>query len=102
MERYCRLALLFHVRQATVPDKDSVVMRLIRAEQARLRFSDETTARDYQQRFPADYTRLIASVANEAFDDVVPRFHTVTSGGRAASLQKELDDGTAAPVADHL
>jgi hypothetical protein len=77
VEQYWRLALLFHVRQATVPDKDPVVMRLIRAEQARLRFSDETTVRDYQRRFPADYKRLIASVANEAFDYVVPRFHTV-------------------------
>jgi 5-methylcytosine-specific restriction endonuclease McrA len=77
VERYWRLALLFHVRQATVPDKDPVVMRLIRAEQARLRFSDETTVQDYQRRSPVDYKRLIASVANEAFHDVVPRFHTV-------------------------
>src|SRR5262249_4069512 len=77
VERYWRLALLFHVRQATVPDKDPVVMRLIRAEQARLRFSDEATVRDYQRKFQAEHKRLIVSVANEAFDDEVARYIAV-------------------------
>jgi hypothetical protein len=65
------------VRQATVPDKDPVVMRLIRAEQSRRRFANEMTVRKYRQTFPDDYHRLIAAVAREAFDDVLPRFHTV-------------------------
>jgi hypothetical protein len=45
VERYWPLALLFRVRQATVPDKDPIVMRLIRKEQARLMFPDTISVR---------------------------------------------------------
>ena len=77
VERYWPLTLLFRIRQATVPDKDPVVMRLIREEQSRLRFRDGTSVHLYRRSYPADYQQLIASVAREAFDDVLPRFHTV-------------------------
>ena len=77
VERYWPLALLFRVRQATLPDKDPVVMRLIRKEQGRLMFRDTMSAHKYRRRYPADYKGLIASVARQAFDDVLPRFHTV-------------------------
>jgi 5-methylcytosine-specific restriction endonuclease McrA len=77
VERYWQLALLFRVRQATVPDKDPVVMRLIRKEQARLTFSDQLSVHQYRKRYPADYRQLLASVTRLAFDDVLPRFHTV-------------------------
>jgi 5-methylcytosine-specific restriction endonuclease McrA len=51
-------------------------MRLIRAEQGRLMFPDAISAHKYRSSYPADYQRLIASVARQAFD-VLPRFHTV-------------------------
>jgi hypothetical protein len=77
VERYWPLALLFRVRQATVPDKDPIVMRLIRKEQARLMFPDTISVHKYRMTYPDDYQRLIARVVREAFDDVLPRFHTV-------------------------
>jgi hypothetical protein len=77
VQRYWPLALLFRVRQATVPDKDPVVMRLIRKEQGRLMLSDTLSVHKYRSSYPADYHQLTASVARQAFDDVLPRFHTV-------------------------
>jgi hypothetical protein len=77
VERYWPPALLFRVRQATVPDKDPVVMRLIRNDQGRLMFPDAMSLNKYRRSYPDDYQQLIASVARQAFDDVLPRFHTV-------------------------
>jgi hypothetical protein len=77
VERYWPLALLFRLRQATVPDKDPVIMRFIRGEQQHLGFPNEMSVHKYRERYPANCHRLIASVAREAFDDVLPRFHTV-------------------------
>jgi 5-methylcytosine-specific restriction endonuclease McrA len=77
VQLYWRLALLFRVRQATVPDKDPVVMRLIRREQLELSFSNAMGVHKYRQNYPARYQQLIATVARQAFDDVLPRFHTV-------------------------
>jgi 5-methylcytosine-specific restriction endonuclease McrA len=77
VERYWPLALLFHIRQATVPDKDPVIMRLIRREQGRLKFPETTSLHRYRKNYSGDYRQLIATVARQAFDDVLPRFHTV-------------------------
>jgi hypothetical protein len=77
VERYWPLALLFRIRQATVPDKEPVVMRLIRGEQTRLNFSSTMSFYRYRDKYPADYKKLLHGVARQAFDDVLPRFHTV-------------------------
>jgi hypothetical protein len=45
--------------------------------QTHLGFPNEMNVHKYRRRFPANYQRLIASVAREAFNDVLPRFHTV-------------------------
>jgi hypothetical protein len=92
VERYWPLALLFRLRQATVPEKDPVVMRFIRAEQVRLGFPNEMSVDKYRRRFPADYQQLIAFVAREAFSDVLPRFHTVHKS-RIEPYLYELDGG---------
>ena len=35
------------------------------------------TIKDFQRRRPAEYKTLVSRIAREAFDDVIPRFHSV-------------------------
>ena len=52
IEFYWPITLRFQIRQATVPDKDPVVMRLIRAARSELKFSPETRLKDFRKRHP--------------------------------------------------
>jgi len=52
VELFWPLTLRFNIRQATVPDKDPVVMRYIRDEASALGLSPETLLRDYRELCP--------------------------------------------------
>ena len=74
---YWPLEVRYHIRQGIDPDKDPIVMKRIRE-----RLNDGTIAQgeslaDFQKRNLAEYQRLVARIAAEAFDDVIPRFHIV-------------------------
>jgi hypothetical protein len=78
---YWSLALTYKVRQATIPGKDPVVMRLIRAEAERLRLPSNAKVGKYKQEHRQSFEELITRLSipgqDGCLDDVVPRFHTV-------------------------
>jgi hypothetical protein len=77
IEFYWPLTLRFQIRQATVPGKDPVVMRLIREEVEAVDLSPETRLSAYQKLHPDRHRTLVAAVARKVFDDVIPRFHNI-------------------------
>jgi len=93
VELFWPLTLRFNIRQATVPDKDPVVMRYIRDEVAALSLSPETPLRDYRKKQSDRYVKLISKVKKNAFGDVIPRFHTVGRGKVTPALYKETNQG---------
>ena len=90
---YWPITLRFQIRQASVPDRDPVVMRLIREERAALGLSPETGLEDFQRTNRARHQALVGKVAREAFDDVIPRFHTVAGRPIEPKLYEPDDDG---------
>lgn len=88
---YWDLTLKYHVRQGTNPDKDPRVMRLIRDLLNTHRISEKTTLQEFQA--TDDYKKLAKQVAREAFDDVIPRLHTVRGGEQKPKLYQEERDG---------
>jgi hypothetical protein len=74
---YWPLEVKYHIRQGIDPDKDPIVMKLIRQLVRAGKISQGETFRDFQRRIPDDHEMLVGRVAREAFDDVIPRFHTV-------------------------
>jgi hypothetical protein len=79
LEYYWPLEVKYHIRQGIDPDKDPIVMKLIR----RLVYADivmqgETLAA-FKDRLPDQHSALVAEIERAAFDDVIPRFHTVHS-----------------------
>jgi hypothetical protein len=74
---YWPLKVKYHVRQGIDPDKDPVVMGLIRRLEEDGKVPPGQALKDFQKKRPDDYRTLLDQVARKAFDDVIPRFHTV-------------------------
>lgn len=77
LEYYWPLEVKYHIRQGIDPDKDPVVMKLIR----QLAYADMVAQGEnlaaFKDRMPGKYSALVAEVERAAFDDVIPRFHIV-------------------------
>jgi len=80
IEFYWPLALRFNIRQATVSNRDPVVMHYIRDERDALKLSPEMTLPTYRKKHPKRYLNLKSKVVSNAFEHVIPRLHTVGSG----------------------
>jgi hypothetical protein len=74
---YWPLEVKYHIRQGIDPDKDPIVMVLIRDLVRAGKITQGETRTDFQRRLPEEYERLRSRVARMTFDDVIPRFHTV-------------------------
>ena len=77
LEFYWPLQLQYHVRQGTDPDKDPIVMRRIRELLSAGAIKNGESIKNFKKRNVSEYERLVARIAREAFDDVIPRFHVV-------------------------
>jgi hypothetical protein len=88
---YWDLTLKYHVRQGTNPDKDPRVMRLIRNLLGINLISEKTTLQEFQA--TDGYKRLVKQVAREAFDDVLPRLHTVRGAEQKPKLYEQEGEG---------
>jgi hypothetical protein len=74
---YWPLEVRYHIRQSIDPDKDPVVMKLIRQLVEAGKIGQGEKLRDFQKRTPGEYGGLVSQIEREAFDDVIPRFHIV-------------------------
>lgn len=83
---YWPLKVKYHVRQGIDPDKDPIVMGLIRRLEEANTITPGQTLKDFQRKKPDDYRALVDQVARMAFDDVIPRFHTVRGAAIAPPL----------------
>lgn len=74
---YWNLEITYHLREGTDPDRDPVVMVLVRelAKTGTIRPGEKL--KDFKSRLQGEYSKLVGTVAREAFDDVIPRFHIV-------------------------
>jgi hypothetical protein len=88
---YWDLTLKYRVRQGTNPDKDPRVMRLIRNLLDINLISEKTTLQEFQA--TDDFKRLVKQVAREAFDDVLPRLHTVRGAEQKPKLYEQEGEG---------
>ena len=77
LEYYWHLEVKYHIRQGIDPDKEPIVMKLIRQLVFDGTIVQGETLADFKRKMPAKYKMLLAGIEREAFDDVVPRFHTV-------------------------
>jgi hypothetical protein len=77
LEYYWPLELKYHIRQSIDPDKDPIVMKLIRELEFAGTIRQGETLADFKRRMPDRHKALVAEIEREAFDDVIPRFHTV-------------------------
>jgi hypothetical protein len=77
LKYYWPLEVKYHVRQGIDPDKDPIVMVLIRQLLEKGIISSGETLREFEKRMPAEHKTLLAVIARRAFDDVIPRFHIV-------------------------
>ena len=66
-------------------------MRLIRDLLNTHRISEKTTLQEFQA--TDGYKKLVRQVAREAFDDVIPRLHTVRGGEQKPKLYQQERDG---------
>jgi len=74
---YWPLEVKYHIRQGIDPDKDPIVMVLIRRLVEAGKINPGETLKDFERRTPGEHKTLLAGIAREAFDDVIPRFHIV-------------------------
>jgi len=74
---YWPLEVKYHIRQGIDPEKDPIVMKLIRQLGEAGKIDQGETLRDFEKRMPGDHKALVAEIAREAFDDVIARFHIV-------------------------
>lgn len=86
VEYYWPLELQYHIRQGTDPDKDPIVMKRIRELLANGAIAQDEALKYFQKKNRGGYEALIANVAAEAFNDVIPRFHIV----RGATVKPKL------------
>jgi hypothetical protein len=77
LEYYWPLEVKYHIRQGTDPDKDPIVMKLIRQLVYADMVTQGETLADFKDRMPNKHSALLAEVERAAFDDVIPRFHIV-------------------------
>ena len=77
LEAYWPLEIKYHIRQGTDPDKDPIVMVRIRELLETGKISEGEALKDFQRRAPAEHGILLGKIARQAFDEVIPRFHTV-------------------------
>jgi HNH endonuclease len=77
LEYYWPLEVKYHIRQGIDPDKDPIVMKLIRqlVYADMIRQGEPLTG--FKSRMPDKHNTLLASIERKAFDDVIPRFHIV-------------------------
>ena len=76
-EFYWSLEVRFHLRQATVPNKNPVIMRLIKTEAQQLGLPGECTFSQYINNHEKRAAKLIGTISRETFKDVIPRFHKI-------------------------
>lgn len=100
LEYYWPLEVKYHIRQGIDPDKDPIVMVLIRKLVRAGKIAQGETLTHFQRRNPEEYQTLHARVAQEAFDDVIPRFHTVH--GEKIDLKFFTFTGQAGKVAANI
>ena len=93
IEFYWPLTVRFKIRQATVPNKDPVVMRYIRNEKTTLGLSPETSLPKYQNKYQDRHAQLVPKVVRKAFADVIPRFHTVGKKEVKPALYEPVGEG---------
>jgi hypothetical protein len=74
---YWPLEVKYHVRQGIDPDKDPIVMKLIRQLVNPRTINQGESLSEFQKRMPEEYTSLLREIAQNAFEDVIPRFHIV-------------------------
>jgi hypothetical protein len=74
---YWPLEVKYHIRQGIDPDKDPIVMVLIRQMATAGKITQGETFGGFQKRMPAEHKVLVGAAARQAFDDVIPRFHIV-------------------------
>jgi hypothetical protein len=77
LEYYWPLETEYHLRQGTDPDRDPVAMVLIRKLMLEGTVTQGEKLADFAKRMPSAHKTLIDRIARQAFDDVIPRFHTV-------------------------
>jgi hypothetical protein len=77
LEYYWPLETKYHLRQGTDPDRDPVAMVFIRKFVQEGKVADGEDLNDFAKRMLPEYLRLIDRIERHAFDDVIPRFHTV-------------------------
>jgi|SRR5262245_56365247 len=77
LEYYWPLEIKYHIRQSTDPDKDPIVMKLVRQLINTGVVKQAETLKDFQRKNPQQYDKLIERIARAAFDDVIPRFHII-------------------------
>jgi hypothetical protein len=75
LEYYWPLEVKYHIRQGI--DKDPIVMKLIRQLVYTGTIMEGETLTDFRSRMPDKHDALIGWIERQAFDDVIPRFHTV-------------------------
>ena len=90
---YWPLEVKYHIRQGIDPDKDPIVMKLIRHLVETGAIDQGETLQDFAKRAPEDHRALVNHVAREAFDDVIPRFHIV----RTAEIHPKIFTFTGGP-----
>jgi hypothetical protein len=83
---YWPLEVNYHIRQGIDPDKDPIVMVLIRQLASAGTITHGEKLRDFQRRMPGKHKALLDKVARDSFDDVIPRFHTVHSAPIAPAI----------------
>jgi hypothetical protein len=77
LEYYWPLEVKYHIRQGIDPDKDPIVMKLIRQFVYDGTIVEGETLTDFKSRMRDKYDALLGWIERQAFDDVIPRFHTV-------------------------
>ena len=77
LEYYWLLETRYHVRQGVDPGKDPIVMIQIRKQVKQGVIKQGESLAAFKKRSPGEYGKLLRVVQKGAFDDVIPRFHSV-------------------------
>ena len=68
LEYYWPLELKYHIRQSIDPDRDPIVMKLIRQLEYSGTIRQGETLADFKRRLPDRHKTLLAGIEREAFD----------------------------------
>lgn len=77
LEYYWPLETKYHIRQSIDPDKDPIVMKLIRQLEFAGTIRQGETLADFERRMPDRHKALVAEIEREAFDDVIAQVDRV-------------------------